>query len=325
MEDYSYQKGVVIMEARTNDLASPLNFQPPFPRVEDGTAVSINSNTYYQYSRTYQTFFPYVALQNLGGGNRFVCLCGEQTTSYGTRPEYSKVSALSWEVDGTYDSPAGVVLDGSLSLGSDYSRSGFNRKNNNEAVKAYASSSDSEIISYPQNIYSSEDGKGLPTISQRNSLGPICIVGADKVFSSFDLKKGFWVSSVGKNSGNVDGYFPPLPSSARIFPDAGAYAWGKDMYFIFVGTGIVCSRTLMENSFGYLDTTEILGIITQFGYMDYDEPSGTLYLLGQDTTNSIKAAKIVLNTLYDYANDGAWLPLIASDGIPAYIKAKEVV
>lgn len=324
MEDYSYQKGVVIMEARTNDLASSLNFQPPFPRVEDGTAVSINSNTYYQYSRTYQTFFPYVAIQNLEGGNRFVCLCGEQTTSYGTRPEYSNASALSWEVDGTHDSPAEVVLNEYLSWGSDYSRSGFNRKNNNEAVRAYASRSDSGIISYPQNIYSSEEGKGLSTISQRNSLGPICIVGADKVFSSFDLEKGFWVSSVGKNSGNVDGYFPPLPSSARIFPDAGAYAWGKDMYFIFVGTGIVFSRTLMENSFGYLDTTEILGIITQFGYMDYDEPSGTLYLLGQDTTNSIKAAKIVLNTLYDYANDGAWLPMIASDGIPAYIKAKEV-
>ena len=30
-----------------------------------------------------------------------------------------------------------------------------------------------------------------------------------------------------------------------------------------------------------------------------------------------------LPELYNYANDGAWLPMIASDGIPAYIKAKE--
>ena len=37
---------------------------------------------------------------------------------------------------------------------------------------------------------------------------------------------------------------------------------------------------------------------------------------------TVKAAKIVLNTLYDYANDGAWLPMIAADGVPAYIKAK---
>ena len=47
----------------------------------------------------------------------------------------------------------------------------------------------------------------------------------------------------------------------------------------------------------------------------------SLYILGQDSSNRVKAAKIVLNTLYDYANDGAWLPVIASDGVPAYIKA----
>ena len=92
---------------------------------------------------------------------------------------------------------------------------------------------------------------------------------------------------------------------------------------IFVGTGIIFSRTLETNSFGYLDTTSVLGTITQFGYLDYSQDEGTLYLLGQDTTNTVRVAKIVLNTLYDYANDGAWLPMIASDGVPAYIKAKE--
>lgn len=66
----------------------------------------------------------------------------------------------------------------------------------------------------------------------------------------------------------------------------------------------------------------MLGTITQFGYLDYSQDEGTLYLLGQDTTNTVKAATIVLNTLYDYANDGAWLPMIAADGVPAYIKAK---
>ncbi len=65
----------------------------------------------------------------------------------------------------------------------------------------------------------------------------------------------------------------------------------------------------------------MLGTITQFGYLDYSEDEGTLYILGQDSSNRVKAAKIVLNTLYDYANDGAWLPVIASDGVPAYIKA----
>lgn len=113
-----------------------------------------------------------------------------------------------------------------------------------------------------------------------------------------------------------------LPSAARNFVDAGAYLWGKDVYMIFIGTGILFSRDLTESSFGYLDTTSVLGTITQFGYLDYSEDEGILYLLGQDTNNNVKVAKIVLNTLYDYANDGAWLPMIASDGVPAYIKAK---
>lgn len=116
-----------------------------------------------------------------------------------------------------------------------------------------------------------------------------------------------------------------FPSSARPFLNGCAYLWGKKMFFIFVGTGIIFSRDLTKGSFGYLDTTSVLGTITQYAGILYSQDEMTLYLIGQDTTNSIKAAKIVLNTLYDYANDGAWLPLISSDGIPAYIKAKEVV
>lgn len=114
-----------------------------------------------------------------------------------------------------------------------------------------------------------------------------------------------------------------LPSGARVFVDAGAYLWGKNIFMFFVGTGIIFSRTLRAGDFGYLDTTAVLGNITQFGYLDYSEDEGTLYVLGQDTANEVKLAKIVLNTLYDYANDGAWLPNLASDGVPAYIKARE--
>lgn len=115
-----------------------------------------------------------------------------------------------------------------------------------------------------------------------------------------------------------------LPSIARPFPDGCTYLWGKRMFMIFVGTGIIFSRDLTDGSFGYLDTTSVLGTITQYASIRYSQDEGTLYIVGQDTTNTIRAAKIVLNTLYDYANDGAWLPMIASDGIPAYIKAKEV-
>lgn len=112
-----------------------------------------------------------------------------------------------------------------------------------------------------------------------------------------------------------------LPPTSKGFMKAQAYLWGKNIYMFFVGTGILFSRTLEGDSFGYLDTTEVLGTITQFASLLYSQDEMTLYIVGQDTTNSIKAAKIVLNTLYDYASDGAWLPLIASDGVPAYIKA----
>lgn len=115
-----------------------------------------------------------------------------------------------------------------------------------------------------------------------------------------------------------------VPSFARCFVDGAAYLWGKAIYMIFVGTGIIFSRELTAGSFGYLDTTSVLGTITQFGYLDYSQDENTLYLLGQDTDNKVKVAKMELNTLFDYANDGAWLPTIASDGVPAYIKAKEV-
>lgn len=146
------------------------------------------------------------------------------------------------------------------------------------------------------------------------------VIGVSDITFSFDLNSFLYASLKKSEAKSVDPNFS-LSSAARTFVDAGAYLWGKDIYLFFVGTGIMFSRTLQEGDWGYLDTTSILGTITQFGYLDYDQDEGTLYLLGQDTANRVKAAKIVLNTLYDYANDGAWLPMIASDGVPAYIKA----
>lgn len=174
------------------------------------------------------------------------------------------------------------------------------------------------IVSAPNSTFSAT---GSGKISGRETPLPLNIVGAEKVLSAFDKNLFPWLSII-HNKGKAVTPNLQIPSAARIFVDAGAYLWGKDIYMIFVGTGIIFSRTLEEGSFGYLDTTGILGTITQFGYLDYSQDEGTLYLLGQDTSNRVKVAKIVLNTLYDYANDGAWLPMIASDGVPAYIKAK---
>lgn len=113
-----------------------------------------------------------------------------------------------------------------------------------------------------------------------------------------------------------------MPNNAKVFVDAAAYLWGKGIYLIFVGTGIIFSRTLEAGSFGYLDTTSGMGTISQLAYLDYSEDEQYLYILGQDTSNRVKLAKIALNTQFDYSTDGAWLPMIVSDGLPAYIKAK---
>lgn len=178
------------------------------------------------------------------------------------------------------------------------------------------------VRSVPNGTYSTYGARVGSTNGVITVPLPLSVVGRDKLLFAFS-KTG--VSSMGITEATpwefqATGLTPP--SAARTFPDAAAYLWGKDIYMIFVGTGIIFSRTLEANSFGYLDTTSVLGTITQFGYLDYSQDEGTLYLLGQDTTNTVKVAKIVLNTLYDYANDGAWLPMIASDGVPAYIKAK---
>ena len=178
------------------------------------------------------------------------------------------------------------------------------------------------VHSYPNEQFSYDGGSWLKEGAIcRDSIGPMNIVGEDYAVSSFDVNLFPAFSRKEPVMRSVEPGLN-LPSGARVFVDGAAYLWGKSIYMFFVGTGIIFSRTLEKGSFGYLDTTSVLGAITQFGYLDYSQDEGTLYLLGQDTTNKVKLAKIVLNTLYDYANDGAWLPQLASDGVPAYIKAK---
>jgi len=115
-----------------------------------------------------------------------------------------------------------------------------------------------------------------------------------------------------------------LPSRANVFPDSICYAANQDLWFVFVGTGLAFSQTPEDGaSWGYFDTQDVLGTITQFGCLEYDPDKNLLYISGQDTTNKGKLGVMQLPELYNLATDGAWLPMIASDGIPAYIKAKE--
>lgn len=116
---------------------------------------------------------------------------------------------------------------------------------------------------------------------------------------------------------------PKLPSRASVFKDAAVHLPTQNLWFIFVGTGILFTDSLSTGEFGYLDTQEKIGIITMFGSMDYDIANNIVWISGVNTKGEPKVAQLKLPDLYDYANDGAWLPMIASDGVPAYIKAKE--
>ena len=209
-----------------------------------------------------------------------------------------------------------------------FSYYGYSRKNQDELVMlvdydAGVTNLYAGIVSFNDRIFNTPTFKhnlGFPSLPSIKINLPIA--GQNKTLISVVLTEEslFYVTSGGEFLKSTLGDIS-LPSGAKVFKDGACYLWGKDMFFIFVGTGIIFSRTLETGSFGYLDTTSVMGQITQGGYIDYSQDEGTLYIMGQDTTNKVKVAKIVLNTLYDYANDGAWLPLIASDGVPAYIKA----
>lgn len=113
-----------------------------------------------------------------------------------------------------------------------------------------------------------------------------------------------------------------LPARAVLFKESVCYAATQGLWFVFVGTGLLFTDNLAEGTWGYLDTQETIGVITQFGCVDYDAEKNALYISGVASNGIPKLGEMKLPDLYDYANDGAWLPMIASDGVPAYIKAK---
>lgn len=112
-----------------------------------------------------------------------------------------------------------------------------------------------------------------------------------------------------------------LPSASAVFADAAVYCSNKSMWFIFVGTGIIFTNDLADaEQYGFLNTTETLGALTNFSYMDYDEATSTLVIVGQDGNNAVKVATLDLSG-WTYSDTGAYLPTLSSGGIPAYIKA----
>lgn len=117
---------------------------------------------------------------------------------------------------------------------------------------------------------------------------------------------------------------PEIPSRAKVFPDSFCYTSTQNVWFIFLGTGLLFSLTPDSQNWGYMDTTSYIGVITSKGTINYDKDKNALYIGGLSSDGTPKVARLQMDSLFDFSGDGAWLPLIASDGIPAYIKALEV-
>ncbi len=306
-DDYQWLSAILIFQVDFSGNETTLTLSPPFQALEipsdyhDGSSYCV----------------PYVTAEIKNGELLYHCVVSYMTFSTRTDIVYA---VLVWGPN----SDANIISSVS---GADRKynnqRVSYNQKNRDELVSLHTRSDLYSIESTPGGTFNSTFNGNLPKDESNiaDSPLPLNIAGLDYIVLGFSLNY-LPIFSYTKNIAKILPLDITLPSAARIFVDAATYLWGKDIYMIFVGTGIIFSRTLEAGSFGYLDTTSVLGTITQFGYLDYSQDEGTLYLLGQDTSNRVKVAKIVLNTLYDYANDGAWLPVIAADGVPAYIKAK---
>lgn len=210
----------------------------------------------------------------------------------------------------------------------------FSKKNGNDmvvfAVKYVTQTTSAfSIFSVSQGIYGLQDGNetapvtGIADIS-RNIL-PVCgdgecffdvsITSRHPViyYANYDLNTGVTQKTIDAVS---------LPSRSKVFKESVAYASAQGLWFVFVGTGLLFTENLADGSWGFLDTQNLIGVIGAYGCLNYDSATNSLYISGMDTAGTPKAAKLKLPDLYDYATDGAFLPSLASDGVPAYIKAE---
>lgn len=316
--EYYWTSYFLVFSAEFSGEEDTLEVEQPFSTIKKETGL----NTYYYYPIFDPSFYvPYVVSKMVAGVETYYCAIGTRGYTYGGS---SAQGALSWSEDSKVASliPITIYTDTSVFKNQ---RTAYSERSNGEIVSVTATLSSSRtysIYSFPAGLFEVNSKSYSGTITARGSVCPLNVAGESKLLATFDVNSFPWASITETKVGSIKPDLP-LPSSAKVFVDAAAYLWGKGIFLVFVGTGIIFSRTLEAGSFGYLDTTSVLGTITQFGWLGYSQDEQSLYILGQDTSNRVKLAKITLNTNFDYATDGAWLPMIVSDGLPAYIKAKE--
>lgn len=307
------------------------------PLIEDIPALSNGETSVYQYYFD-ADYLPFAVSRLYEGKEIYYCLAGGaspatgSTITYGRPLVWTDESTIGYFYNTGYGGPSiyppgdRAYYESSISINTWVNqRLGYAPLNDGEAVGISGSTTTSKetaaILSSPVKTYAFTTSSSVAGGAVVSTPGNMTVVGNSGAVFFPSLAKNIAMVDKINDMATVTELTLSFPSAARTFLDAGCYLWGKDIYFFFVGTGIVFFRDLDVSAMGYLDTTSVMGTITQFGNIRYSQDESTLYLMGQDTTNKVVLAKIVLNTLFDYANDGAWLPLIASDGVPAYIKA----
>ena len=113
-----------------------------------------------------------------------------------------------------------------------------------------------------------------------------------------------------------------LPSRAVLFTDSVCYVAEQSMWFIFVGTGLLFGSKLATSGWGYIDTMGLLGLVAKHGCITYLPGENALYISGLNTAGVPVVCKLLFDGAMDFTGEGAWLPVLVKDGIPAYIKAR---
>lgn len=222
-------------------------------------------------------------------------------------------------------------------------RIGFNRKNGNEFVWPYLYGWGFSNITLPQirvysdtkdtyasNSYSNAKFQNVsgysPWISNTTP-----IAGPEEIFAGGSIREKdgryyLYTVSLNRKSMTVSVIEASLGEStdvASVFPDAAVYIESQKMWAFFVGTGVVFTDVLADpDRYGFIRTEEELGLIENFGYMDYDETASSLYIVGRDYLNRTKIATLDMSD-WTIPQHGARLPTLSAETIPGYIKALE--
>ena len=284
------------------------------------------------------------------------------TYHYATSGEFPAFRVAAWENGDTYiprgdkngNSPSTIRTDVALGWNWFYTAKwmdkknedaarglyGFNRKNDNELVFWHLNRntlfSSTYPISVPKNPYYLGFGandQSHTEIEPDDYFDTMSLVGNWDFMIEYIVKSGVFTIQFVKsiNSENDMRYEKlsleslKLPTASKVFGDAAVYLEDRELWLFFVGTGFVFTKDLAAPQvYGFLDTRDVLGTIIELGYVEYDQATGRVCILGQDSSHTPRLGVMTLENVYDPSGDGAYLPTLSMSGIPGYIKAKEL-